>query len=592
MDQATEIREKIDIVSYISEFITLKKMGRNFKANCPFHNENTPSFVVSPERQIWHCFGCQKGGDAFSFLMEYENMEFSEAIRVLAKKTGVTLKETNFNKTQYSEKERIFELNNLALKFYHYLLTEHAAGKVALSYLKDKRKITDKIINTYQLGFAPSSGTALSAYLIKKKGYKSNDLFIAGLSFQKDGRIFDFFRDRIIFPLYDHRGNVTGFSARALDERNLPKYINTKETAVYHKGSMFFGLNSAKEEIKKKQDALIVEGEFDAISLFMEGISNAVAIKGTALTEGQVNLLARFTPKVTLCLDQDSAGFEATKRSLEVIEKKGLSTSIVVFPEGKDPDEALKSNPAEFKKAVRESVGIYDYLLNVFLSKNNKETAEGKKIITDTLLPLFNNISNEIIKEHFLKKLSSEIDVSLESLNREMEKLQKHEDKEKVIISKKDKRSRRQLIEEYLLALILQSEQQKEIFIKAKDSLVSYEFEIPSLGKIFVNLADYFAKKEKFDHQEFSQYLDRELIRSFDECFLFPLPKFTSQAKAMEEIDKIAKELLTVFVKEKIKDINQEVSKAEDLGDEQKVKTLRDNMAKLLAILPKNYPLV
>src|ERR1035437_3508039 len=471
MDQVTEIREKIDIVSFLADYLPLKKAGRNFKTTCPFHNEKTASLVISPERQIWHCFGCGKGGDIYTFLMEYENMEFPEALRSLAKRAGFTLKESSFKQGEYSEKENIFSINNHALKFYHYVLTELPAGKEALSYLLDTRKINKGIIDTFQLGFAPSTGSALSNYLSKKKDYKNRDLLSAGVSLERGTTLYDFFRGRIIFPLFDHRGNVTGFSGRALHDVDMPKYLNTKETAVYHKGSMFFGLNTAKEEIKQKQDAIVVEGEFDAISLYMEGIKNAVAIKGTALTENQVVLLSRFTPKVTLCVDLGSRRFEATRRSLEVLEKKAMTTSIIIIKDGKAPDEALKNNPGEFKKAVRESLGVYDYLIDKFVSENNKDSAQGKKAIADNLLPLFANISNEIVKEHYLKKLSDIFEISLDSLLKEVVKLKQKTTENVVVAAKKNIRPKRENDEIFTVALILQSDNPKEIVEEYKKIL-------------------------------------------------------------------------------------------------------------------------
>ncbi len=588
MDDLSKIKDKIDIVSFISEFLQLKKMGRNFKANCPFHNENTPSFVVSPERQIWHCFGCGKGGDIFTFLMEYENMEFSESLRTLAKRAGVELKESGFKKEEYSEKEKIYKINNQALKFYNFILTKHPAGKSALSYLLDKRKINNGIIETFQIGFSPNNSNSLSDYLIKKKGYKGKDLSLAGVSFERNGRVYDFFRGRIIFPLFDHRGNVVGFSGRSLNDVDMPKYINTKETSVYHKGSMFFGLNSAKEEIKKKQEAIIVEGEFDAISLFMEGIKNVVAIKGTALTENQVNLLARFTPKVILCLDQDSAGFEATKRSLEAIEKKGLTTSIILLKDAKDPDEAIKKDSISFKKALKENTGIYDFLIEKTIKDSNKNSAQGKKDITDTLLPLLANISNEIVKEHYLKKLSKEIDASLDTLFKELEKLSKKNMEDKVTIPAKDKRTRRELLEEYLLSLIIQNENPKEIIEKNKKDLKTYEFEIKSFEKILQNMFLFIEKEDVFDVKNFSKNLSKELVSSFDTCYLFPLPKFNEESKNIEEIKKVLKELLIIQIKEKIKIISDEIKEKELKNDEKALEILRKEFTRLLSELPKD----
>ncbi|HYM65031.1 MAG TPA: DNA primase [Candidatus Sulfotelmatobacter sp.] len=588
MDDLSKIKEKIDIVSFISEYLPLKKMGRNFKANCPFHSENTPSFVISPERQIWHCFGCGKGGDIFTFLMEYENVEFTESLRTLAKKAGVELKESGFKKEEYSEKEKIYKINNQALKFYNFILTNHPAGKIALSYLLEKRKINKGIIETFQLGFSPNNSNALSDYLIKKKGYKGKDLNLAGVSFERGGRVFDFFRGRIIFPLFDHRGNVVGFSGRSLNDSDMPKYINTKETSVYHKGSMFFGLNGAKEEIKKKQEAIIVEGEFDAISLFMEGIKNVVAIKGTALTENQVNLLSRFTPKVILCLDQDSAGFEATKRSLEAIEKKGLTASIIVLKDAKDPDEAIKKDPVLFKKSVKEHIGVYDFLIDKILSENNKDSADGKKVITDTILPLLSNISNEIIKEHYLKKLSKEIDVSLDTLLKEVEKLKNKNLEDKIIIPSKDKRTRRELLEEYLLSLIIQSENLKKLLDETSKILKDYQFQTTSLDKILQGLYALSEKSEKVDIKNFSKNLSKELTSSFDICYLFPLPKFSSDLKYEEEVKKVSKELLGIQIREKIKLVSDEIKEKEYKKDEKSLDNLKKEFTKLLSQLPKN----
>ena len=465
-------------------------------------------------------------------------------------------------------------------------MTKLPAGKEALSYLLDKRKINKGIIDTFQLGFAPATGSALSNYLSKKKSYKNRDLLSAGVSFERGSQCYDFFRGRIIFPLFDHRGNVTGFSGRALNEVDQPKYLNTKETAVYHKGSMFFGLNTAKEEIKQKQDAIMVEGEFDVIALYMEGIKNAVAIKGTALTENQVALLARFTPKVTLCLDQDNAGFEATRRSLEVLEKKGLTTSIIIVKDGKDPDEALKKNPAEFKKAVRESLGVYDYLVDKFVSENNKDSAQGKKAIADNLLPLFANISNEIIKEHYLKKLSSIFDISLESLLKEIGKLQKKNLEDKILISQKDKRSRREILEEYVLSLIVQSSNPQKSIEDNKESLILYKFATPSLGKLLENLSGFLKTSEKLDQEKFSKILSKELIQSFDTCYLFPLPKL-EEDKYGEEIRKVIKELLTLFIKERVNIITGEI-RTKEKNKDRNTEELREELVKLIALLPRS----
>ncbi len=576
MDQASQVREKIDIVSLISEYLPLKKMGRNFTVICPFHNENTPSFVVSPERQIWHCFGCSLGGDAFTFLMEYENLEFIEALRILAKKVGIVLKTTT-SPFVSSRKELIYSLNKLAAEYYNFVLTKHPVGDRALDYLIKYRGLSDKLIKTFNIGFAPNHGEDLSKYLISKKKYKRGDLIEAGLSFQKGERVADFFRGRIIFPLIDHRGNIVGFSGRNISDRDFgPKYINTRDTLVYHKGSMFFGLNLAKDEIKKEGYSIIMEGEFDVISAFAEGIKNAVALKGTALTETQALLLSRFAPKTALCLDQDSAGIEAVKRSLPVLEKRGLTITLVI-PEGKDPDEAIKKDPIGFKKAIKNDIEVYDYLISKFVGENDLNTAVGKKKITDEILPLLRMIQNEIIKEHYLKKLSQVIDTSLESLQKQLDK--KDDSTKQNIILKTRGVSRREMLEEYLLSLIIQAANPGEMLLKAKDILTEYKFAVPSIGKIFAKLLLEIGKNREFSNKIVSSELPKELLPTFDKSFLMPLPKFEDSIKYEQEVIKASKDLRVFYLKERLSEISKNVKNRK--VDEREIKSLREEIASI-----------
>lgn len=555
MDQASQVREKIDIVSLISEFVPLKKMGRNFTTTCPFHNENSPSFVVSPERQIWHCFGCGKGGDAFSFLMEYENIEFVEALKTLAKKAGITLKTTG-SAFSSSKKEAIYSLNKIASEYYNFVLTKHKVGERALDYLISKRGLNEKLINTFNIGFSPNGGDDLSKYLMNKKKIGAGDLVEAGLSIQKGNRTIDFFRGRIMFPLIDHRDNIVGFSGRNIADDDFgPKYINTRDTLVYHKGSMFFGLNMAKDTIKKEGFTIVVEGEFDVISAFKEGFANTVALKGTALTENQALLLSRFAPRVALCLDQDSAGMNAMTRSLPTLEKRSLSISVIDLKE-KDPDEAIKSDPIEFKKAVKDQVEVYDFLINKLTTENDVNTANGKKTITDELLPLFGSISNEIIKEHYIKKLSEKINVSYDAILKQIEK-KEFKTEEKVVV-KAQKQNRREVLEEYLLALIIQSISPGEMMIKAKDVLNEYRFEIPAVGKIFAEIISVIHAKE-FDIKSVSKNISSELMPVFDKCFLMPLPKFEDSIKYEEEVIRVSKDIKIFYLKEKIKEISRDL---------------------------------
>ena len=592
MDDVARVREKIDIVSLISEYIPLKKMGRNFKALCPFHTESTPSFVVSPERQIWHCFGGgAKGGGCFEFLMEYEHLEFGEALRTLAKKAGVELRDSAFAKGLSSKKEKIYKLNRLANEFFHFVLTKHVVGKKALSYLSSDRKIDDRLIETFMIGFSPKSSNALVNYLINKKGYKKEDLIDAGLAFQRNRDIVDFFRGRIMFPLFDHRGNIVGFSGRLLSEvAGLGgKYINTKETLAYHKGSMFFGLNTAIPEIKNKDNCIVVEGELDVVSMFKEGIKNAVAIKGTALTDDQASLLSRFTQNVTLCFDQDNAGWMATERSLGVLEKKGFNVKVIKITNAKDPDEAVRSDPFSFKKDIKESIGIYDYFLQRSLTLYNKNTIEGKKNISDFLLPVIERIENQIVKEHYLKKLSLELDTTYDSLLKQVEKIEKKEageDSKKTI--KADKSSRREILEEYLLAIVAQYENPSQITDKVSSIIKDYVFETPSYKKILDSLSLYAQKNDDFSSKKFLNDLPSELIKTFDTCFLLPIPKFEDLGKHRVEIEKVARELRVIFLKNKIKEITENLRGKEKEENSKEIESLGKEASMLINLLSQS----
>ena len=578
MDQVAEIREKIDLVALITEYVPLKKAGRNFKAPCPFHNEKSPSFVVSPERQIWHCFGCGKGGDVYTFLMEYERLEFPEALRMLAKRTGVELENSRQSSNLSSKKERLYQVNSLAKEYYHFVLTKHAAGAKALDYLKN-RGVSDKVIETFMLGFSPNTGSALNQYLINKKKYTREDLMEAGLVFQRGSGVSDFFRGRLMFPLIDHRDNVVGFSGRVMDgEDQTSKYINTRETLIYHKGEHFYGLSVTKDAIRRTNQAIIVEGEFDVISCFENGVANVVGVKGTALTESQVSLLGRFAQKITFCFDGDKAGQEAIKRSLVIVEKKNITPTVIEIPGGSDPDEALQNEPGLFTKAVKEDKGVYDYLFEQVFAIEDSETAEGKKKIADTLLPFLAEINNEIIKEHFIRKLSSDLDTSHESIIKELDRLKRREVKTEVVPVAKVKRSKEETMEEYLFALIMQSAT-PVIFAKEAIQIVSpFLPQEQAYQKLLYRLASY----EGNDATNlFANTLPDELKTSFDTSVLLPLPHFINDIVLEEEVKTVAKKLKLLSIQKKLKLLALQIQQKEKEEDDVTAESLRKEYSEL-----------
>lgn len=583
MDDVDKVKSKIDIVELIGERIQLRKAGRNFKALCPFHSEKTPSFVVSPERQIFHCFGCNSGGDLFTFLEEYEHITFAEALKETAARAGVKLIVSPARTDREKKQELIYGLNHLSAQFYNYLLLSHPAGKRALKYLTDERKLSIPLIKTFNLGYAPASD-ALVKYLIGKKKYKEEDLLLAGLAFRRGRNVSDFFRDRIIFPIMDQRGNVIAFSGRQLTE-GAPggKYVNTKETPVYIKGDTVYGLKLARDGIKKEGRVLIVEGEFDVITAHKQGITNVVAVKGTALTENQIKLLKRFAPKFALCFDTDPAGTEAQRRSIEMIEQEGITATVVKPAQGKDPDELLNEKPLQFKKALSNDINIYDFIIDTALKESDSKTAEGKKRILERTLPYLSNIENEVIKEHYLKKLAKALDATLEALAKQADKTEKRKDYAPKT-SPQSKVPREELSEIYLLSLIFQSENPRQALLFVRKILADVPLSTPAIEKLLSHLEKY-NQQENFDAQDFAKYIPSELHLPFDTAYLAPIPEFQDHEHFYHELEKAAKQVRILAIKKHLSKLTTLISLAEQEKDEKKLKTYQEKFSQLSKLL-------
>lgn len=416
MDQVDEVKQKIDIVELIGKYLPLKKAGRNFKGNCPFHGEKTPSFMVNQELQIFKCFGCNEGGDIYSFLQKIEGMNFYEALKTLADQAGVKL--TSYRMNGEEERyDRLVRINSLASDYYHYLLTKHKMGEKALEYLKS-RKITNESIEKFKLGFAPDGWDYLTKFLNTKKKFDLSDLIAAGVAI----KTYDRFRNRIMFPLFSARGQVLGFAGRVMPPSTDAKYINTSETEIYHKSEMLYGLDITRSEIKSANLAIIVEGEIDTIASYQSDIKNVVAIKGSALTEKQVQLLKRFTDTIVLALDCDFAGDAASRRGIEIAEKNGLIVKVATWTNGKDPGELAISHPKDWEQAITSAVPVYDFYLNSSVSRFGLD-AIGKQKIIKEILPIFAKISDEIIKAHYILVLAKTLGVGEEDVRKQMNKV-------------------------------------------------------------------------------------------------------------------------------------------------------------------------
>ena len=575
-----EIKSKIDIVELIQEYLPLKKAGTNYKALCPFHSEKTPSFYVSPTKQIWHCFGCGRGGSIFDFIKEIEGVEFGDALRILAKKAGIVLKRQD--KALQTKRARLIDILDLASKYYHQALKESKAGKIARDYLK-KRRIDDLFVDEFRLGFAPDLWHALSDFLTKK-GYQLEEINQTGLTVKKEeGGFYDRFRNRLIFPIWDVNGNVVGLGGRRLSkDENTAKYINTPQTLVYDKSKILYNLDKAKTEIRRKNQAIIVEGYTDVISSYQIGITNVVSSSGTALTEDQIKLIKRFTPNLILAFDMDLAGDEATKRGIDLALSYGLNVKVALLPQGKDPDECIREDPKIWQRAIEEAKPILDYYFkNAFLNRDITKVEERKEI-SSLLLPVIGKIPDKIEQAFYIQKLARELGVSEDVLvdalrTQSKTKELKYRKEESYPVLEKEEID---IIGERLLGLVLVFPQYlAKVLDQIKESYFSKKL-IP-LYKVIKNHYDrkkgwiglsQFRKKIAGIDENLANKVD-VLILSVEKDFFNPQDP-EAKKDALEEIQECIVRLKKLAIENQLKKIEEEMAKAENEGNKAKVEAL------------------
>ncbi len=469
VNQIEEVKNKTDIVSLISEYIEVKKAGRNYKANCPFHGEKTPSFMITPELQMYKCFGCGRHGDCFTFLEEHEGMEFGDALKYLAEKVGVKL--IMQKDDSVSEKEKIFEINKSAVNFFEYALTNHPEGKKVMEYLTKDRGLTLESIKTFKIGYSPSSFGALTDYLVVKKKFKLPDVEKTGL-IVGGGKAFDRFRGRVIFPLMDHRGEYVGFAGRILPwaKQDMAKYINSPETLVYHKSKLLYGLNITKGDIRSKKFAIVVEGELDMISSYTAGIKNVVAIKGSVLTEDHIRLIGRFCQQIIMCLDSDFAGDEAAKRGAIMAINLGFDVKVAHLEKFKDPDEAARNDPEGYRKTIDEAVSLWDFLINQIFSKYDIGSGSGRSSVSKEIVPLLVLIQDKIVQSFYVETVARRLSVPIETVFAEINKIKQADTSSNSSDSYHEpEKSRRQKLEEKLLVNGIRSDMKFLFDTKTKD---------------------------------------------------------------------------------------------------------------------------
>lgn len=416
-----EIKDRLNVADVIADYIPVKKAGTNFRAVCPFHSEKTPSLMISPQKQIWHCFGCGEGGDVFGFVMRYENLDFKETLKLLAGKAGVQLPQFRpRDPKEETEKELLFRINDFSARYYHQILVKDKRGAEALNYLKD-RGLSLPTIGQWQIGFAPDGFHGLEQALAKKN-IGQELLLKAGVSAKNErGQIYDRFRGRVTFPIFDYQGRAVGFSARILqtDERSA-KYINSPETLIYQKSKILFGLNFAKTAIRKQDEAIIVEGQMDCIAVQQAGFGNIVASSGTALTSEQLGLLGRLTKNLKFCFDADTAGQAASRRAGELALKQGFRLKVIVLDKVKDPDELIKRSPGLWEKAVAEAEWFLDWQMNFAQRQLAQDPVEQKHWLSQNILPLLGFVADPLEQDHYLRQMIDRFSISERVIREQM----------------------------------------------------------------------------------------------------------------------------------------------------------------------------
>jgi DNA primase len=412
-DAKEEVRGRLNIEDVVGEYVQLKRAGRNFKGLSPFTSEKTPSFVVSPDKHIWHDFSRGKGGDVFSFVMEVEGIDFRAALEQLARRAGVDLSlyDTKKSGELAQKKKRLQEANDLAAKFYHQCLLR---TKPAIDYVFSARKLSKDVVNEFRLGYAPEVNDVLVRALTKR-GFSKRELADAGLTNRFGG---DLFRGRMTVPLMDGSGQVIGFTGRILrDEPNAPKYLNTPQTLLYDKSRHVFGLSQAKEAIRKADKAVIVEGNLDVISSHQVGVKNVVATAGTAMTEWHLKALSRLSHNVALAFDGDKAGLAATERAIPIAQAVGVELSIVTLSNGaKDPDELIQNDPALWTQAIEAAEPVVDWVLAQYSARENMQSGAGKRSFTTAALGVVRHVADSVEREHYMRQIATMIDTSYDSL--------------------------------------------------------------------------------------------------------------------------------------------------------------------------------
>jgi DNA primase len=580
-----EIRSRADIVEIVSDALLLKKSGQNYKGLCPFHSEKTPSFTVSPEKQIYHCFGCGAGGNVFKFLMETQSLPFVEAVKILASRTSITLPSPTRSKTQdkkEQERQTLLKFNRLAAEYFTATLNHPQRGKKAREYLKS-RHINDEILDKYQMGWATLNWQDLITALGKTSPSALQDMAKAGLIIKKKGEsdndYFDRFHGRVMFPLKDLYGNVIGFCGRIID-KGEPKYMNSPETPLYVKGKHLFGMDLAKSAIRRENLAILVEGHLDQVRAYQHGIHNVVATCGTALTADQAGMIKNHSHNVVLVFDSDAAGKKAAQKGFETLLEADLNTKVVQLPEGQDPDSFIHEFGGEaFLKQIQNAKPYFESYIDEVIEKGTLQTPSGRMDVVNKVLPLLKKIKTDLERSEWIKYLWEKVGIDDTALRKELKKaLTQNQPRLNVQETRSSQKTRPEL---YLIHLMLSDSQ---VARKICSQISIEEFNDPDLKQVGEYIYQFIETGQPI---QISQLLDKiehpEVRTLLTQVGLEPITFEDTTQGAIDCINELKKENL----EQKVKELKRMRNEAEKAGKSEQSREFHNQLQKIqLSLIP------
>jgi len=573
-----EVRDHTDIVQVVSQLVTLKKVGKNYKGLCPFHSEKTPSFTVSPEKRIYHCFGCGAGGNVFKFVIETQNISFIDAVRQFADSAGISIPKPNadnLNNPLYKEREALKKANELAANYYHSLFHDSEAGLAARDYLKG-RYFTGEILDKYKIGWASPGWRGLIKHFHKIGTLSKKTVLQSGLVIEKEdgSNVYDRFRGRVIFPIKDLHGSVIGFGGRAIANEDNPKYLNSPETTLYQKSQTLFGIDTAKKAIRKENQVILVEGYFDQMRATQFGILNTVAACGTALTPKQAGILRNYASSVILVFDSDKAGRSAAEKGFEVLHEKGLQVKIVFLPEGKDPDSYIQENGADnFIEKIKTAKPYLESYIDTVVAGKDGNSPSKRVEMANKVLPMVGKVNNLVERNSLLEYFSFKAKIDDASFLTELKKSFLR-NQPRIDVPETETNSALNL-ERHLVHLILSGKETAQRVFKAVNL---EDFSNPALKSIATTCLQMINRNEDMEIDKLIDQTDDPEIRS-------QLTEFGLEPLEFDSPDRTVSDCVTKFnnvhIKSKIKIVKQQRNEAEKAGQIEKSRELQNKLREM-----------